>query len=221
MKEEDGRGARRHDGLVARVERFAILVAVTLLSCSSAGTLAAQAPAREAGAGAGAPAPEEVRAGVPEERPPSPIALAFVFWSIGEILIPDVRWEADDTSGVSLTWPIVATLWAGGGGRWGLGLGIEPQYSFPDEAWRGAAFGQVSYFFDEDEAAVGVYNQSGYLIGEDGNGPFTSLGLAYGLASTAQIGVLGRIGRYDGQTRFEIGLDVQLHWSYLWLEGAL
>lgn len=164
--------------------------------------------------------PRPEHAEEPEERPQSPIAIAFIFWSVGEILIPDIRYEADDTPGISLTWPIIATLYGEEDGRWGLGLGIEPQYSFPDEAWRGGAFGQVSYSFAEDEGTAILYNQSGYLLGQDGNGPFTSLGLAYGHPHLAQLGLLGRLGSYDGSLRFEIGLDVQLHWLLLWLEGG-
>jgi hypothetical protein len=179
----------------------------------------------DSAAAEGEPAQEEAPSASPEPaaehvQPPrrrgNLIKTAFVTSALAEIVFPDLRWEKGDESGLLVTWPVVGTFWAGE--RLGLGVGLEPQYSVPAKAWRGAGFAQVAYFLS-DEPGFGLYTQTGYLIGQDGDGPFTSLGIAYGAAYAFHWALFSRVGTYDGDTRFEVGIDLQVQWLWILLSG--
>jgi hypothetical protein len=145
-----------------------------------------------------------------------PIRMATLVIAAGEILIPDLRWERDERSGLLVTWPVIGTFLAGQ--RLGLGVGFEPQYSVRKRAWRGAGFAQAALFFNKN-GGLGLYNQTGYLVGQDGDGPFTSLGIALGSAYAFHWGLFSRVGTYDGNVRVEAGIDVQVQWLWVLLRG--
>lgn len=130
--------------------------------------------------------------------------------SVGELVIPDVRYEIDDTSGFQFAWPLGLTPIATE--SFNFKVSAEPQYSFADDVWRLGGWGQVGYFFgDASNGGFGTYVQGGYLSASDGSGPFGTLGLALGTGHTYQWGIFSRYGEYDGEERVEFGIDVQVH----------
>ncbi|PIV99512.1 MAG: hypothetical protein CO108_18380 [Deltaproteobacteria bacterium CG_4_9_14_3_um_filter_63_12] len=153
------------------------------------------------------------------------LIMIIVGVAIGELLIPDVRYEFSTdpyADGWVLSWPFVFTLAEVGFGaepedsfrlEWALMVHVfaEPHYEVTEGNFRGAFGGRLSLaqtsWIPYD---LGIYGEGGGVTGQDGDGALVGGGIFLSEEGLASVLLMVRATLLDAGPRYDVCVNFEL-----------